>query len=179
MPLGWLGRAHGLRGELRLRPDADDGLPVMPPLACQLRWPDGRVQQAEWCGLRGSATAPIVAFSGVDSREAAQPLQGAQLCVARAVLPPPSPEACFLTDLLGLEVHQGDAHVGTVVDSCTYPSVDVLCIEQPGGGRLELPLLPRYVLAVDFDAGCITVAHVDEWPAVPAASKAPSPPGGS
>ncbi|MCA1713656.1 MAG: ribosome maturation factor RimM, partial [Gammaproteobacteria bacterium] len=83
--------------------------------------------------------------------------RGTEVCVARAVLPPPRPGEYYWVDLEGLRVVNVDGvDFGTVSHLFATGANDVL-VAQGERERLIPFLEPDYIRSVDFDAGVITV----------------------
>jgi len=101
-------------------------------------------------------------LAGVDGREAARALFGAQLCVPRESLPALADDEFYVVDLVGARAYLDDGtEVGEVTRYLPYPGADVLQIET-ATGPLELPLFEPYLQAVDVEGGRITVAFLDD-----------------
>ena len=151
--LGEFGRAHGLRGEVRLKSFTADPQAIASygPLAAA----DGRR-----FALTHVRPAPgeqpdllIARVEGVASREAAEALNLVRLFVARRELPAPEEEDEFLlADLVGLSVETADGlPLGTVVAVPNYGGGDLLEIAPAAGGPSALlPFTKAFVPAVDL-----------------------------
>jgi 16S rRNA processing protein RimM len=129
---GRVGRPHGLDGSFKvLDPDHALGAGTEVTVA-------GRVAPVRT--RRGTATQPIVALEGVESREAAAALGGELLLVGESDTPL-SEDEWLAEDLVGCEVEG----LGPVVRVLDGPSCDVL---EVGDGTL-VPLVGDAVLEVD------------------------------
>lgn len=155
-------RAHGLRGELVLKPfnPESDLLRELPQV--MLKGPDGAVRAHRVRGARGHREHVILALEDVRDRDAAEALRGSLVCVPRRDLPALEEGEYYLVDLIGLEVRdQNDQRIGRVEDVLQYPSVS--CLRVVGDeGAWEIPDTDRYLTEVDFEAGVVRVEHVDE-----------------
>ena len=97
-----------------------------------------------------------VRLEGVETREAAQTLTGAEVQVDRSVLPAPGPKEHYLHDLLGLEaVNRDGVRLGQVDGFIELPVHPVAVLKD---GKLErlVPLVRERLLAVDLQAGRVT-----------------------
>jgi 16S rRNA processing protein RimM len=166
-------RAHGVRGEVRLRPfqrDSDLLLDVGEVLA---RLPEAsrasfsgeerrdRVLRVE--GARRANDAILMKLEGIDDRDGADELRGAVLCVRRADFPPLEEGEFYACDVVGAKVvlHDG-AEVGSVRELKTYPTVEVLVVDATdGGGPLEVPLVDAFIAGVDVERGMVTLRTLD------------------
>jgi 16S rRNA processing protein RimM len=158
--LGEFGRAHGLRGEVRLKAFTADpaAIAAYGPLTAD----DGRTLILD--SVRpapGAAPDLLIArVQGVTTREAAEALNRTRLHLPRVQLPPPDEEDEFLlADLIGLSVQtlSGET-LGTVVDVPNYGGGDLLDIAPTGGGATALlPFTKAFVPVVDRAAKRVIV----------------------
>lgn len=168
VPLAVVGRPHGVRGEVRahsfsrlsdLLLDLDEVL---------VRFVDGeRKGEAHVVsidGARAGNDAILLKLHGVDDRNAADELRGAQLCVKRRDFPPLEEGEFYACDVIGARVVSNvdgaEQEIGTVTELLTYPSVDVLIVEG-AAGRWEVPVVDAYVTSVDVDGGVVTLRTLD------------------
>lgn len=155
-------RAHGLRGELLLKPFNPDSTLLGEVTHVFLKARDGSVQRYEVESARPHSAAQLLSLKGVRSRDAGDALRGSLVCVTRADLPQPEEGEHYLVDLVGFSVRdaQGQAR-GKVEDVIEYPSVVCFVVASEEGTR-EVPNLPRYVLEIDAQAKTIVVDNLDE-----------------
>lgn len=164
--VGEFGRAHGLKGEVRLKSYTADPVAIADykPLIAA----NGRV-----FSLKNPRQAPggapdmlVVRVEGVTSREAAEALNRVQLHIDREHLPKPDDEDEFLlADLIGLPV-QDDAGtiVGTIVDVPNYGGGDLLEIAPASfGATALLPFTKVFVPVVNIAEKRIVVALPDDF----------------
>jgi 16S rRNA processing protein RimM len=155
-----LGRVHGafgIRGELKLESFTDPATAIFRYQPWLLRDAQGR--ERELTGARGRETAKglVATFPGVDDRDVAEALRGAELFAPRSVLPPPKPGEYYWVDLEGLRVVNVEGvDFGTVSHLFSTGANDVLVAR--GDRERMIPFLePDYIRSVDFDAGVVTV----------------------
>ena len=159
-----LAKTHGIRGELRikcnleyvdfLRDVADEGHTVT------LRLPEsGDEYEVTFASVRGSDDSPIVKIDGIDNRTDAEPFRGAQVCLARELIPAPEEDEYFLADLEDCEVFDSlNGHLlGRVTKAEALPANTVLTIKLIGGAMLYAPLANDAVPTVDVEARRIEV----------------------
>jgi 16S rRNA processing protein RimM len=148
--------AFGVRGEVKLQSFTD-------PANAALRY-------QPWCllhqgverevqGARGRVTnkGVVATLPGIDDRDAAEALRGAEVWVDRSQLPPPAPGEYYWVDLEGLKVVNLEGVVlGTVSHLLNTGSNDILSV---AGDRERLvPFIEGdFVKSVDFAARTITV----------------------
>lgn len=160
LEIGYLGKPHGLRGEVRLtlhNPDGD-ALDCVERLVVRLR---GQFETLALEAIRGGSNPALVAFTGVESRNDAERLKGATAFVYRADLPPLEPGEYYLSDLVGATVIGPEGEVGRVVELALYPTVDSLVIHGAEGQRLEQPLVEQWLESVDAGAKLIRLRSLD------------------
>ena len=147
---GRVGRPHGLDGSFRVRE------PRIALLAHGSVVTVGE-RSARIARRAGTDDHPIVRLEGVEHREAAESLRGADLVVPRADAPPPGKDEWYAEDLEGCEVRDGERRVGVVTRLVPLPSCEALEVARPGADDLLVPLVHDAVRAVDVDARRIDV----------------------
>lgn len=155
-----LGRVHGafgVRGELRVESFTDPEAALLRYQPLQLRDARGNVRALE--GLAGRATPKglIATIPGIDDKDAADALRGAEIYAPRSVLPPPAPGEYYWVDLEGLEVVTTTGVPLGRVSHLTSTGVNDVLVVAGDRERLIPFREPDYVTGVDFEAGRITV----------------------
>lgn len=152
--IGVIGAAHGVRGEVRVKAFTAD------PTALKRYKPVTTVD-----GARAFAVATlrplkddmlVVRFQGVDTREAAEALNGTGLFLPRDALPKTDDEDEFYqADLIGLRVETADgALIGDVVAAPNFGADDLIEIRLAGQKRtVYLPFTKAVVPVVDIAGG--------------------------
>ncbi|WP_201834265.1 ribosome maturation factor RimM [Microvirga zambiensis] len=159
--VGEFGRAHGLKGEVRLKSHTGDPRAIADykPLIAS----NGKTYS-----LKNVRPAPggapdllIAVVDGVTTREASEALNRVELYVAREKLPSPDEEDEFLlADLIGLSVqNEAGETIGTVVDVPNYGGGDLLEIAPlQKGPTAFLPFTKAFVPIVDIAGKRIVAA---------------------
>lgn len=162
--LGEFGRAHGLRGELRLKSFTADPQAIAGygPLSTA----DGRLLAlVEVRPAAGGAPDLLVArIEGIVTREQAEALNGTRVFVPRSRLLPPADEDEFLAaDLVGLAVEDAAGqHLGAVSAVPNYGGGDLIEIAPAGGGAPALlPFTRAFVPVIDLEKRRIVVEAPD------------------
>jgi 16S rRNA processing protein RimM len=161
--LGVIGRAHGVRGLVRVTSHTADpaALTGYGPLSD----PSGRHFTLRWMG---EGIAEIFEVTNgepvkVADRTAAERLTNTKLLIERDRLPAPEPEEYYLADLIGLTAQTGDGAplgiVSAVHDYGAGASLEIAC-DPPG--PLIIPFTAACVPEVDVAAGRLTVMPPDE-----------------
>lgn len=160
LEIGYLGKPHGLRGELRLtlHNPTGDALDCVERLVVRQR---GRFEELRLEAIRGGSSPALVAFEGLDSRNDADRLRGATVFAYRADLPPLEAGEYYLSDLVGATVVGPEGEVGKVVELALYPTVDSVVIRSAEGKRLEQPLVEPWLEGVDIATKTIRLSSLD------------------
>lgn len=157
VPMGRLVAVHGLRGELKLESWSEPRTRIFRYRPWRLQHGGSTIQLDDVRG-RGQGKGLVVALPGVDDRDAAQALVGAEVQVARSALPEPAPGEYYWCDLEGLEVVTcAGVALGTVSHLLATGANDVLVVRDGSRERL-IPFLPgSFVTAVELARQRITV----------------------
>jgi len=153
--MGVIGRAHGVRGLVRVTSYADDitaygALSDAKGRRFVLRWRGAGI--AELAELVGDAEVKVA------DRTAAERLTNTRLYVDRAQLPEPEPDEFYLTDLVGLAaVDAACVRLGTVCAVHDYGAGVSLEIEREGAPPLLVPFTRACVPEVDVAGGRVSV----------------------
>lgn len=162
--LAKLGRAHGIKGQVRAKVFNTNTDLLDPGCVVRVTPPDAEDPSAfVECSIEAcqrGAEAWVLKLAGVDDREGAEELTGAELWVAREELPALDEGEFYLVDAPGyVVVDDAGAIVGRVTRIETYPTTDVLVIEREGAkGELEVPVVEGVVVGVDHSAKRFVVA---------------------
>lgn len=163
--LGYVARAHGVRGEVRLKLHNPESNTLADLEEVILRPRDGGAPRP-WRvhRVRGTPQAPILTLEGVGDRAAAEALCGAEVTVPREVLPDTAEDEWYVVDLIGAQVRdEGGRVVGEVEDVISYPSIDCLRVRCPDGVR-EVPMVEPWLVAVDASLGEVHVGSLADVP---------------
>ena len=154
--LGRVLGAFGVRGELKIQSFTD-------PESAVLRYQPWLLRHAgserEITGVKGRQTAKGVnaTMPGIEDRDAAQALAGAEIWVPRDRLPPPKPGEYYWVDLEGLEVVNAEGIVLGRVSHLFDTAANQVMVVQGERERLIPFLMDSFITRVDFDARRIEV----------------------
>ncbi|HZE60654.1 MAG TPA: ribosome maturation factor RimM [Burkholderiales bacterium] len=159
--MGRVAGSYGVRGWIKVAP----GGGVAPALAAAQEWWIGerayRVAEA-----RVHSSTVVAKLAGIETREQALELKGAQVSMARDALPEPGAGHYYLVDLVGLEVlnEQGEG-LGTVKQWLTNGAQDVMEVAGPGvkSGTRLIPWVSVVVKEVDLAGRRIVVDWGADW----------------
>lgn len=144
---------HGLRGEVKLRPltDFPERLPTLKLL--RLRYPKGEEASLRVRAARVHGEMILFTLEGVEDRDAADALRGAQVLI-RADEATPLPEGRFYVhQLLGLRVlTPGGEELGRVTEVLQNPANDVYV-----AGKYLIPATHDAILRLAPEEGILVV----------------------
>jgi 16S rRNA processing protein RimM len=105
-----------------------------------------------------------VRFDGVDSREAAESLKGAELYVTRATFPGTDEHEFYHADLLGLRADDDlGRSIGKVIAVHNFGAGDVIEIARDDdNGTVLMPFTREVVPTIDIAEGRIVIAAPEE-----------------
>ena len=155
--LGRFGRPHGVRGEVRLQSFTADplGIARYSPLSSA----DG-ARAFKLTMVRPAKDMLIARVAGVDSREAAEALNGLELFAPRDKLPAAIEDDEFLmADLVGCEAVLADGTTfGVIIDVPNYGAGDLIDIKPVKGGHsVLLPFTKLCVPVIDIAARRVVI----------------------
>jgi 16S rRNA processing protein RimM len=149
LAFGVLGRPHGVRGEIKLRPHnpASRGLALERLMLVRA---DGRRTIHEVASLRAVADGYLVRFADVADRDAAAALTLAEVRVPRAALPALAEGEFYVEDVVGFSVEdEAGRPLGLVAGTFWNGAHDVATLTGSDGRERLLALVPDFVLEVD------------------------------
>lgn len=162
--IGYVMRAHGLRGEVRLKHLNTSSTILLGRESVILRKPDAPddVRTIRILRSRPEKDAVLAVLEGVDTREAAEALAGHEICLPRGSFPEPKEDEWYIVDLVGLAARSEDGTaLGEVVDVVQYPTIDCLRLRSADGVR-EVPMVEPYFLAADVGGGFVTLGPIGD-----------------
>jgi len=150
-----IGAAHGVRGEVRLKPFTEDPLAVTRYGALESE-DGGRRFEIE--AVRSAKDMLVARLKGVADRNAAEALKNIRLYVSREKLPQPEADEFYHADLIGLAAQkQNGETIGTVKAIHNFGAGDLLEIEPSTGASFMLPFNDTTVPMVDLAAKKIVI----------------------
>ena len=164
LAIGVLGRPHGVRGEIVLRPFNSVGRPrPLSPAATEtvLLVRDGRTTKQRLQSCRAVGDHLLLGFAGVDSPEAARAFTHSEVRVSRGALPALAPGEFYVEDINGCDVLDADGRrLGRATGSFWNGAHDVMTVALEGegaSGEALIPIVAGVVLAVEPQARRVRV----------------------
>ena len=155
--IGRIVGAHGVRGELKLRPDIDDTefLGEVDHLFIEGR--RGRTQY-ELKHVRSHKSAVLLTLEGVDDRTAAEGFRNRNVAVPLSWLPDLEEDEFYVAEIVGLTVEDDAGDVlGTIQEVIFTGANEVYVVDHGPHGQFLLPAIASVVQAVDLERGVVTV----------------------
>jgi 16S rRNA processing protein RimM len=158
--LGVVGAPFGVRGWVKLRSFTDPPDRLLQHRKLQLgvggSWATYTIEASGRSG--GQLTAKL---AGVNDRDQAQALRGAQVCVPRSELPQRDDKDFYRADLIGCEVvNLAGARLGCVLHFIETPAQVLMVVR--GEREYWVPAVPQHLRRVDLQARQVIVDWEDE-----------------
>lgn len=158
--IGLVRRAHGVMGEVYVRPVSDireryDGLKSV-----LVRQENG-ISEVSVDSVRWKGPDLLVKLTGIDDRTAAEALRGAHLGVRRSDVFPLPDGTYYVFDLVGcVVIDQAGGEVGTVHDVLRMPANDVFVLGV-ANGEVLIPAVKSIVKRIDLEARIIEIDKIE------------------
>jgi 16S rRNA processing protein RimM len=153
--LGFVGAPFGVRGWIKLRSHTDPPERLLEHRS--LRIGQGSVWRSYRIEASGrSGGALTVKLAGIEDRDQAQALRGAQVCVPRSELPQRDDRDYYRADLIGCEVVNLEGVVlGQVLHFIETPAQVLMVVR--GTQEFWIPAVPQHLRRVDLAARRLVV----------------------
>ena len=148
--VGYILKPQGLRGELKIQPLTDDVRRFEGLKEVYLETVNG-CEPRKLTVNRIEEQAVYAYLEGCHTREAAELLRDAYLCVDRAHAAKLPEGSWFVCDLEGMDVFVDDVPAGRLTEVISTGGVDVYQVERPEGTRFYFPALKRVLRHVDVE----------------------------
>jgi 16S rRNA processing protein RimM len=153
--LGSVGAPFGVRGWVKLRSHTSPPERLLEHGNLQIgregAWRSYRIEQRGRSG--GALTAKL---AGVEDRDQAAALRGAQVCVPRVDLPPRDDKDFYRADLVGCEVvNLAGVDLGVVQHFVETPAQPLMVVR--GEREYWVPAVPQHLRRVDLKARRVVV----------------------
>ena len=153
---GRIVNTHGVRGEVRIEPWADDASFLT--RFKRFYWDEGKTP-VKVRSIRVHKTMCIAALEGVEDVNEAMTLKGRVLFIDRddAKLPRGT---VFIQDILGARVVDEDGtELGVLADVLPAPAASVYVVR--GAREILIPDVPAFILDKDAENGVVTVRLIE------------------
>ena len=158
VPIGKIQGPHGIKGQLRVVPFAGDASSIPQLKSVTVKAPSGAMETFSVASAKAHGKRVILTLKPFDNINQVLHLVGREIYADRAELPELPSDEFYWSDLLGLQVETEEREaLGELVDIIETGSNDVYVVKKDGR-ELLIPALEDVVLAIDLDAGRMTVS---------------------
>ena len=154
--IGLVVRPQGIRGELKIQPLTDD---ISRYQGLQTVWveQEGAYRESKITVNRVDENSVYVYLEGCYTRDGAEMLRNAYLCVPRSQTITLPAHTWFISDLIGCRVFSGEACIGTLDDVIQTGGVDVYSVRKENGKHVLFPALRRLIQSVSVETKTMRV----------------------
>ncbi len=161
--IGRIIKVKGVKGEVKVRLETDfpERLKTRKTL-----WIGNAPDTAIEIKVKSVSVAPNEAtyrFIGIDTPEQAKALVGKRLFVAESDLPKLNGDVAYIHELIGLEVLNGETHIGRLTDVMKIPSNDVYEVLLTNGKKILMPAISEFIEEVNITGGYVKVKRYEEF----------------
>ena len=161
LPVGKIVGAHGVKGNLKVHSYAES-VSVFKPGRLILAIHTGKVEKhfaVKWAKPHGKSI--LLSFKGIEDRNTAETLIGAELFIERMALPELEEGVYYWVDIIGLLVFTTDnQYLGRVESIMSTGSNDVYIVKnktKDDSTEILIPAIESVVLEIDFENKTIRV----------------------
>lgn len=164
--VGFVFRAHGMEGELKVNPEHTDDPARFEELdTVYLGRSPHAVTRHEIASVRYQetkrGTTVILGLADVASRSDAEEVMKQKVFADEADLELADDEI-FIHDLVGLSVvTEAGETLGTVANYMEMPAQDVFVVHRPEAGEAMIPAVEDFIVDIDLDGGRLVVRPIE------------------
>lgn len=156
--IGEVVKPHGVKGEVRVLSYAESPSLFSGLDHVHLAAKAGRPVKYRVATARPHKNFVLLTLEGVDDRDRAETLRGAEVCVPASVLPEPDQGEIYLHQIMDLEVRLPDGRVlGRVRGVQAHGDSEVWSVLTPEGEEILLPAADEFILDLDLEGRGVTV----------------------
>ncbi len=150
--IGKIGKAHGLKGEVKVISFSDQPKNIEQYRQLVLVTEQGNLSSPlDIVQSRAGAKETIVALQSITDRTAAEKLRGSGVLVAKEELPPLPEDEFYLHELEGVEVTTEEGQALGRVQSFLYNGVQDILVVGAGEEEYLIPLIPGMIVERNED----------------------------
>lgn len=159
--IGLIERAHGVRGEVKVKPITDFPSRFENLQTVFLEFPTGKAEKLHVSKACLRQESVYLKLTGINDREAAQRLKGLYLKVPSCEVVTLAPDEFYHFEIIGFEVRATTGEViGEVAEVMSLPANDVLVVKNDQAEHL-VPLIKDVVKEIDRSKHEITIEIID------------------
>jgi len=161
VPLGRLGKTHGVRGELRFSPYAFPCPTLQQGLRVSLQQVDGQVCQLTVASIRQHVPFLLIRFEEVASLDQARELRNATLSVEEQWISPLGEGEFYYYQIIGFKVFTtAGERLGHIVQVFFSGGHDVWVVRQ-GQKEYLIPVVDEIVRSIDIPGGRVIIEPIE------------------
>lgn len=161
LPVGYITKAHGIRGELVMVLQAESPDILIGEVFARHRH-GGETKSLTVTGMRKHHGNLLLCVKGVTTRNDAELLRSHTIFVSEEKLPPLDENEVYSIDLPGMRVfvEEGGAkrEIGVITDVSAPAGQDLWTITTADGAEILFPAVEDFILAIEPDKGRVLVA---------------------
>ncbi len=163
VPVGTLGKPHGLKGELKFIPDITDEDVLAAFETTRVEGKSGETDPLKIASIRGHGQRLIIRFEGIERIEDAQPLSGKPLLVPKEEFPRLPAGEYYWFQILGLEAYDDTGKFyGTVSEIIETGSNDVYVVRDgDSDSETLLPNIDDVIQSIDPEQNRLVFHVID------------------
>ena len=154
--IGKIVNTHGLRGDLKVEPWCD-GIETFEYL--KTVFADG--SEYEISGVKPHKNMFLLKLCGIDSIEDAEKLKGKVVTAKEEDMPPLPDGVFYIRDIMGMEVYDGDRHIGRIYDWIETGPNNVYVIKRPSGKDVLIPAVDEVIKSIDVEKKIMSVKMLE------------------
>ena len=156
--IGKCGRPYGVRGWFHVQSFTEEPTNILNYQHWVLLTPQGKQKPVKLEGLREHGNHFVAKVEGIDTPEDAKLIGLHQIAMSREDLPELEDDQYYWADLTGLKaVLPNGKELGVVDNLFETGANDVIVVKTPNDEELLVPYIDSVVLAVDMEAGTMTM----------------------
>lgn len=150
--IGRIINTHGLRGDLKVDPWCD-GIETFEFLKnISINGQEYKIKS-----VKPHKNAFLLKLEEINSIEDAEKLKGAVITANEEDMPPLPEGVFYLRDIIGLEVYEGERHIGKIYDWIETGPNNVYVIKRPSGKDVLIPAIDEVVKKIDIENKVMSV----------------------
>lgn len=155
-------KPHGVRGEVLVESYLEGNISFTDIREIILRPPKASPEKLKLLSARISAKGWLLKIEGIESREEAEKMRGAEIEIERSLLPATEEGEYYRHDLIGSEVVtvQGES-VGVVKGVFPRAPQDLLVVLSGKGEEKLIPAVAPIIVEINLEAGKIVIDPPD------------------
>ena len=158
IPVGKLGRTHGLTGELKFFPHDPDGFDFAKGQIVQL---EGKEKEFKVKSLRGANIPFIVRLEGINDIESAKLLTGQEVLADRKDFQVLPEGEYYRFEIEGLAVFDDEGRSYGIIEEVIPTGSNDVYVVRDGDSEWMLPMIDSVVISIDLEKGKLIFHRIE------------------